>query len=167
MALGPEGGSIRRAYVVSMAVHALQPVILWFLFGTAFYVLVKLLGSHGRPVLMYQLSGWGFVTFIPAGVVWAVGKYYAYMGRTVRELDMREAVDLQVKWNITRGLEREVAGEPVLVGFTALGCLFVLSSVYIWTLSIDYSMSLDRKQSAAVAATPTVIYVAYVLSKVT
>lgn len=166
VALGSEGEKVGRAYFLSLILHGLQPAGLWFLFATVFYLSARLIGGYGRAMRLYHLSGWGFITFIPAGIAWAVGKYYAYLGQTVRELNIREEVDLSVKWNITQTLEREIAGDPMLVSMAVVACLFVLSSVYLWTLAIDYSMSLDRRQSAVVAAAPALVYVVYVLSRV-
>lgn len=158
-ALGSDGTTISNAITIEFAFQMGEVVILWLLFTAAFYVLSKLAGARVRIGRLFKLTGWGFASFIPAGIAWAIGDYYAFRGLSVPE-GVRVGV-LRSEREAFGALVAQTQGDPVLLGITAFGCLFVLFGGYLWAMAIEYSSNLERQRAMLVAAVPPIVYIGY------
>lgn len=165
LALGSEGSAIVSAFLVSMAINVVEPFVLWMLFVVAFYLLMQLFGGSGRIGQMLTLAGWGFASLVPAGIVWAIGRYVALQGETVPELTRIEQMGIVPKVDTYQNVVGRVLaeGDPVLVLSVVVGCLFVLSGSYVWKAGLEHATTLDGRQAAIVATLPPVVYVINIL----
>lgn len=156
--------ALSNAIVVSFTANLFEPVFLWVLFTGVFYVLVKLFGGRARIGRLFKLAGWGFAPFVVFGILRAIGTYYA-----VRDEVVPDSVRPGVIGSEQEGysaIMAQASGDPVLVAATAVGCLFLLLSGYLWVYAVDESTDLNDRQERIVVAIPLVIYTAYALLQV-
>lgn len=64
------------------------------------------------------------------------------------------------------GMVAEAAADPILVGTVVVGSLFLPVSIYLWTLALEYSSNLNRRQAGLVTVVPVVTYVAFTILRV-
>lgn len=133
---------------------------LWGIFTFMLYVLSSLVG--GKPLLghMVRVVGWGMAPMILTGVVWSAGKYVVFQDYTLTEPDY-PGVDQQ---NIAFSeFTAQAAGDPVLIGTTLLGCLFVAVSGYLWAAGLVTASNIDIQKARLVSGITVVIYVLFKL----
>lgn len=162
--LGSDGSVLSNAVTVSFVLDFGEPIALWLLFTAAFYVLSKLFGARTRFGRMFKLAGWGFAPFVVFGALRAVGTYFAVQGATVPESVQAGVIGSEQEG--FRTIVSQASGDPALVAATVVGCLFLLSSGYIWVQAVDNSTTLERNQEWIVVGVPLVAYVVYVLMQV-
>lgn len=146
------------------AVHFLQPFALWLAVTAAVWVIGKVLGAHARFGHLLKGIGWGMVPLIGAGVLWALARYLALAG-SEPPLPAGSAVIGQMM-ALREWLNTDAVGEPVYVGLTVAGFLFVLASAYLWTIALDEASDFGIRKSAITVAVPVVVYLWWMASKV-
>lgn len=162
-ALGADRTNLANAITVEFAILFLEPLVVWAIFTVVFYLFAKLLGARIRTGRLFKLTGLGFLPIIMTGLVWSVGHYMAVRGQTVSDVrvgvlgDEREAYATLIE---------QVVGDPILVATTLIGCVFILASIYLWGLAIEYSSDLERRRTIVIAAVPAIAYVVYSMLQV-
>lgn len=132
---------------------------LWALASFVLYVLSSLVG--GKPLMghIVRVVGWGMVPLVPAGVVWSAGKYLVYEEYTLSEPNFSDVAQQNA---VFTDYTAQAAGDPLLVGTTVLGCLFLVGTAYVWTAGLVTASALPRRKAALVSVT---VAGAYALSK--
>jgi hypothetical protein len=163
-ALGPRANDLNNAITVEVIIGFGTSIVLWLIFTGVFSVLMRLLTSRIRFGRLFKLVGWGFVPFVFAGLVWSAGRYFAFQGQTVPD-GVRVGV-LSSEREALQSITAGVTGDPVLVATTAVGCVFVLLSGYLWSFAVEYSSDLNRRRATLIAGVPVVLYIVRVLLRV-
>lgn len=162
--LGAQRTELSNAITIEFGARFLEPVLLWGILTTVFYLAAKLLGARVRFGRLLKLTGIGFIPFVLTGLVWSIGYYLAFQDLTVP--DVRVGV-LGSEREALAALSAEATADPALVGATVVGCLLALVAVYFWGLAIDYSSNIDsRRTSWLIAAVPAIAYVLYSVVRV-
>lgn len=155
-----EGAKIQNALAVDWIIHFLVPFSIWVYFWVAFSLIAYLMGRRMRMGRLFKLTGWGMAPFVLVGLARTVGKYYTFQGADFPIPVVRGRFESE--WEGYQALVAEAAGDPTLVGATAVSCAFLLLSGYIWTYAIKYSTDLEnRKKILTIVSIPTLIYAAY------
>ena len=158
-ALGAGRFDIANAVTIEWAFRFAEPLLLWGILSVFFLMAIRVLGEQVRFGRLIKLTGFGFAPLIASGLIWSVGHYIAYQGIPVPE-GVRIGV-LSSERDAFVEITAQASGDPSLVGSIAVGGLFLIASVYLWVVGIEYSSSLDRRRATAIAALPAVLYFAF------
>ena len=158
-ALGDDASALANALTVTFFFEWLRPFVLWIGFTFIFYILAKVFNARLRFGRLFKLVGWGFIPFIFSGVIWAIGRYLVFQNQEVPD-GVREGV-LSSELDAYESILETIAGEPVLVITTVIGCIFVVGSGMIWIKAVSLSSDLNDRQAHLVAGIPVFLYILF------
>ncbi|MFB6146434.1 MAG: Yip1 family protein [Halobacteriaceae archaeon] len=165
---------VREALIGKFFIEFLTVPVLWI--GVSFLMLILARFLGGRPELgpLMRTDAYGFLPLIVAGLIWALGRWLAFSSYTVQQLQdagIEEITgqlkpSMQVQFEVISGyvnLSKFGSGfaNTAYTGSLVLGALFILPTTYLWYLSVKHTTSLDNGPSLIVAATPSLIYTAW------
>lgn len=129
--------------------------LLWGFFTAAVYIVSLPLG--GTPLLGHVLRviGWGLPPFVLSALVWGGGRYAALREGTYPEY---EPFGMEQEWTKLNEYTAQATGEPMLVGSTLLGGVFLLVSGHIWANGVTTACDLDRRRAQITVAVPLGLY---------
>ncbi|MFC7141503.1 YIP1 family protein [Halosimplex aquaticum] len=156
-ALGPrESEWVLDLLTVLWIGHLVWGLALWGIFTAALYVLSSLIG--GRPLMghLTRVVGWGMAPLILASLVWAGGKYLVYRDAALSEPPYP---GIEHENKVFNEFTAQAAGDPLLIGTTILGCLFVLVTGYLWAAGLVTASDISRREGAIVSGITVGVYV--------
>lgn len=159
--LGSDIDQIINAVILLGGYYFLEAFALWLVFSFMLYLLTIGVGGHPLMGHIVRVVAWGMVPFIAAGLVWALGKYYALRDVAAPSPSVNSRIEHET--GAMAEYTAEAAGEPVLVGAMVLGSVFLVASGYFWTVGMVKAGDMSRRRAAVVSAIPLVLYVGWKL----
>ncbi|MFB6173473.1 MAG: Yip1 family protein [Halobacteriales archaeon] len=155
--------TVQTALLASIGANLIRPLVLWVIFAVGFYAVSMVFGGRGSIADVFKLTGWGFLPFLPMGIVWGIGRYLALRDETLPPNIQTNYLSFEIP-----GLNQfnaKAAGEPVFLAALVVGFLFLAYSGYIWTVTLEETRELNRTQAAISVAIPVVLWVLYFLQR--
>lgn len=154
-----DGIRVNNALTVEGMLAIIEAVLFWLAVTVVFYVLARIFTSRIQIGRLFRLVGWGFFPFLFAGIIWAIGRYVVFQGKSVPEwVTLGQLAAEQEGYG---ELFAEVAGDPVLVGTAVAGSLFVLLSGYLWSYAILHSSNIGKRKAQVIGFLPAIAYVVW------
>lgn len=124
------------ALAVGVAVGAVVPFVVWFVYTLLFYGLSALFDGEGEFRKLFALVGWGFAPRVLASLTGAIV--------TALLLPERGFSNPQAAQTFTQ----EAATSPIGIANRAFGLLMTLWAAWIWTHAVAASRDLSRRNAA-------------------
>ena len=155
---------INSILTVNGILFILEPFFAWGVLTILFFVLAKIWAPTVNFGRLFRLTGWGFLPVVLSGIVWSIGSYLAFRGRTVPEHVRRGLLESEREgYEIL--LEEASADSTLLVGLI-VGGLFIFAAGYFWTYAVAYSTDLPRRKIILVTAIPTLLYFVWSVTRI-
>lgn len=149
---GSAGSFISIGFGIGIVGAFLAMFFSWIAFTAVFHAISGWYGGEGEFRDTMRFTAWGFTPKIFAGLLSGVATYYTLLGVRVPDDPAKMAAFAQ-----------QIQASPSLRVASAVGIVFTLWSLFIWTLAIKHARGIELRQAAISVAAPVLVSIAWTI----